>query len=193
MSDPFSTLIRAWCDHGDESAARELMSLLHPRVAAVARRHCHRPEEWEDLEQETFLRVFAALPRYQAEGVPMEHWVSRIALNVCRKHWRTQSRRPLLRWADLSEGERLAFEAAESRGQPLEQIQSEEAHALMHRLLESLKAEDRLVLSLLYLEEKSPDEVAELLGMSRVLVRVRAFRGRKKLHAALRSLEQGKK
>jgi RNA polymerase sigma-70 factor (ECF subfamily) len=59
----------------------------------------------------------------------------------------------------------------------------------MHKLLDTLSAEDRLILSLLHLEGKPLEEIARLTGLNRVVVKVRAFRARKRLHAALRRLE----
>lgn len=165
------------------------MAALHPRVAGIIRRHWTRQEEWEDLEQEVFMRVFEALPRFRREGVPLEHWVSRITLNLCRRRWRSQSRRPEWRWSDLGEGEQQAYLQARHPDDPHEPIDSHEARSLMHKLLDGLSADDRLILSLLHLEGKPLDEIARLTGLSRVVVKVRAFRARKKLHAALRRLE----
>jgi RNA polymerase sigma-70 factor, ECF subfamily len=165
------------------------MAALHPRVAGIIRRHWPRQEDWEDLEQEVFMRVFEALPRFRQDGVPLEHWVSRITLNLCRRRWRSQSRRPELRWSDLGEGGQQAFLQARQPDDPFAQIDSREARSLMHKLLASLSADDRLILSLLHLEGKPLEEIARLTGLSRVVVKVRAFRARKKLHSALRRLE----
>ncbi|MCU0782064.1 MAG: sigma-70 family RNA polymerase sigma factor [Akkermansiaceae bacterium] len=181
--------VTAWLSHCDEAAARRLMEALHPRVAGIIRRHCSRQEDWEDLGQEVFMRVFEALPRFRRTEVPLEHWVSRIALNVCRRRWRSQSRRPELRWSDLGEGEQRAFERAQQADDTNETIDARDARSILHKLLESLSADDRLVLSLLHLEGKSVEEIARLTGLSRVVVKVRAFRARKKLHAALHKLE----
>jgi RNA polymerase sigma-70 factor (ECF subfamily) len=158
-------------------------------VAGIIRRHWSRQEDWEDLEQEVFMRVFEALPRFRQEGVPLEHWVSRITLNLCRRRWRSQSRRPELRWSDLGEGEQQAFLNAQHPDDPHEPIDSREARALMHKLLETLGANDRLILSLLHLEGKSLEEISRLTGLNRLVVKVRAFRARKRLHAGLRRLE----
>jgi RNA polymerase sigma-70 factor (ECF subfamily) len=124
------------------------------------------------------MRVFEALPRLKADGAPLEHWMSRIALNVCRKRWRSQSRRPEWRWSDLSEGEQQAFLNAQRDDEPLEGIETREARSLMHKLLDTLSADDRMILSLLHLEEKSLEEIAQVMGISRIVVKVRAFRAR---------------
>jgi RNA polymerase sigma-70 factor (ECF subfamily) len=185
----YSSDVSAWLAQRDEAAARRLMEALHPRVAGIIRRHWTRQEEWEDLEQEVFLRVFNALPRFRRTGIPLEHWVSRITLNVCRRRWRSQSRRPELRWSDLSEGEQRSVEQAQQTDGPLEAIESRDARSVLHKLLDTLSADDRLILSLLHLEGKPMEEIARLTGLNRMVVKVRAFRARKKLHAALRKLE----
>jgi RNA polymerase sigma-70 factor (ECF subfamily) len=187
----FSEDVTAWLAHRDEAAARRLMTALHPRVAGIIRRHWTRQEDWEDLEQEVFLRVFNALPRFRRTGVPLEHWVSRITLNVCRRRWRSQSRRPELLWSDLGEGEQRAFEQAQQTDDPSAMIESRDARSVLHKLLDCLGADDRLILSLLHLEGKPVEEIARLTGLNRVVVKVRAFRARKKLHAALSKLERG--
>ncbi len=185
--------IRAWVVDRDEAAARRLMDALYPRVASIIRRHWNRAEEWQDLEQEVFWRIYEALPRWRSDGAPLEHWISRIAMNVCRKRWRSQSRRPEWRWSDLSEGEQRAYQDAQREDAETDIVDSREARALMHKLLDTLSAEDRMILSLLHLEEKSLEEIATLMGLNRLVVKVRAFRARKKLHAALRKLEAGEK
>jgi RNA polymerase sigma-70 factor (ECF subfamily) len=61
--------------------------------------------------------------------------------------------------------------------------------AALHPRVAGISADDRLILSLLHLEGKPLEEIARLTGFSRVVVKVRAFRARKKLHAVLRRLE----
>jgi len=181
------SLIESWVSRGDQVAARTLMEHWHPMVAAIIRRHCINADDWADLEQETFVSVFRALPDFRPVQ-PVEHWISRIALNTCRQRWRSQSRRPEVRWSDLSEGEQQVFNEAKQAGELVGDIAATDARSVMLRLMESLSAEDRLVLTLLHLEEKSVAEIAALTGMNRVLVKVRAFRARKRLQAMLSKL-----
>jgi RNA polymerase sigma-70 factor (ECF subfamily) len=66
------------------------------------------------------------------------------------------------------------------------------AHAkeMLRKLLETLSADDRLILSLLHLEEKSVAEIATLTGWSRPLVKVRAFRARARIRKVLAALQR---
>lgn len=180
--------VQAWVAARDEAAARRIVTELYPRVAGIIRRYSFRTAEWADLEQEVFVRVFNGLPKWKPDGPPLEHWVSRIALNVCRQRWRSESRRPEWRWGDLSEGERKAYLAAARADDPWTGIEARDARTLLQKLLESMPADDRLILSLLHLEGRSLAEIARLTGMNRVVVKVRAYRARQRLRAAVRAL-----
>src|SRR5947199_2486748 len=88
----------------DEEAARELVRRLYPLVAKIARAHRPRRTAEEDLCQMIFIRVFQKLQQYSG-AAPLEHWVSRIAVNTCRNALAAEKARPELRHADLSEDE----------------------------------------------------------------------------------------
>ena len=55
------------------------------------------------------------------------------------------------------------------------------AKELVQKLMERLKPEDRMVIQLLDLEQKSIAEISALTGWNQTLVKVRAFRARRKL------------
>ena len=180
--------ISAWLGARDESAARELMARLYPQVARIARSHLPFRMEEADLVQEIFAKLFFNLHRYDAR-LPLENWVSRVSINVCRDHLRARARRPELRWSDLTEGERAAVEAALQAPDAAPEETAAHAKELLGKLLETLNPDDRLVLTLLYLEEKSVAEIATLTGWSRPLVKVRALRARARVRKALSALQ----
>ena len=91
---------------GDEGAARALLDHLYPLVISVVRGHLPRRASEEDLAQTIFVKVFAKLDQFSGT-VPLEHWVSRIAVNTCLNALQAEKIRPELRWADLSPGRRL--------------------------------------------------------------------------------------
>ena len=180
--------ISGWLGERDESAARELMALLYPRVARIARSHLPFRMEEADLVQEIFAKLFVNLHRYDTR-LPLENWVSRVSINVCRDHLRARARRPELRLSDLSGEEQAAVEAALEAPDAAPEETAAHAKEMLHKLLETLSPDDRLVLSLLHLEEKSVAEIATLTGWSRPLVKVRAFRARARIRKALTALQ----
>lgn len=181
-------LIRRWLDHRDESAARALMEHLYPLVSRIVTRHATGRDSPEDLSQEAFTRIFSEIHRFDPQK-PLENWVARLTLNVCRNHWRHQNRRPELHWEDLSPTEQHLAEHAWDSSRDIPDTQTDDAHVLLLKIMETLPATDRLILSLLHLEEKSTSDIADLLGWSRTLVKVRAHRARAKLHQALSRLK----
>src|ERR1700691_2815909 len=85
----------------DEDAARLLFHHLYPLVIKIVRSHLPRRMSEEDLTQTVFMKVFANLDQYAGQA-PLEHWVSRIAVNTCIKALRAEKIRPGLRWGVLS-------------------------------------------------------------------------------------------
>lgn len=164
----------------DQRAAKDLVDHLYPMVVRIVRARLPRRVAEEDLMQEIFLKMFTRLDQYQG-SVPFPHWVSRIAVTTCIDHLRAQQRRPEFRWADLSEGEAEVLDAVLTSDRDQAPDDALAAHELVHKLLEQLKPEDRLVIQLLDLEQKTIAEISELTGWNTSLIKVRAFRARRKL------------
>src|SRR5712691_21354 len=86
----------------DDHAAHELVRRLYPLVAKLVRSHRPVRTAEEDLCQMIFIKLFQKLPQFSGK-VPLEHWVSRIAINTCINQIQSEKVRPELRHADLSE------------------------------------------------------------------------------------------
>src|SRR5256885_10938163 len=98
--------------------------------------------------------MFSRLAQYQG-SVPFPHWVSRIAVTTCIDHLRAQKRRPEFRWADLSENEADVLDSVLTSENEADAGDALAARELVHKLLDQLKPDDRLVIQLLDLEQKS--------------------------------------
>jgi RNA polymerase sigma-70 factor, ECF subfamily len=136
LADRLQRDITSWLHDRDEGAARRLIDDLHPQVIRIVRNHVPRGMDEEDLVQDVFVRLLAQLHRYDPNR-PIENWVSRLALNVCRNAFRGRSRRPELRWADLSEAERATVEAAMLAPDTASDDRVREARDLLEKVLES--------------------------------------------------------
>src|SRR5436190_7155703 len=122
---------------GDEEAARVLVQHLYPLVMKIVRSHLPKRMEEEDLTQMIFVKIFNHLDQYKG-AVPLEHWVSRIAVNTCLNQLRSENIRPELRWADLKEDEAEVLERVLTTSQepgPAEQLASRD---LVQKLLDTL-------------------------------------------------------
>ncbi|HWA88227.1 MAG TPA: RNA polymerase sigma factor [Opitutus sp.] len=173
----------------DQAAARDLVEHLYPLVIRIVRARLPRRVPEEDLAQEIFMKMFSRLEQYQG-NVPFPHWVSRIAVTTCIDHLRAQQRRPEFRWADLSENEATMLDAVLTNENEAAPDDALAAHELVHKLLGQLKPDDRLVLQLLDLEQKTIAEISALTGWNQSLVKVRAFRARRKLQKMFEELRR---
>ena len=174
---------------GDEAAARDMVECLWPLVIRIVRGHLPRRSSEEDLAQEVFMKIFSRLGQWRADQ-PLEHWVSRVAVTTCLDALRWQKRRPELRWADLSETEAEVLDNVLHDESSTESGDAVAAKELAHKLLETLKPADRLVLTMMDMEGRSVADVQRHTGWSATLVKVRAFRARRKLRKAFAELEK---
>ena len=173
----------------DQAAARDLVDHLYPLVIRIVRSHLPRRVAEEDLAQEIFMKMFTRLGQYQG-AVPLPHWVSRIAVTTCIDHLRAQKRRPEFRWADLSENEADVLDAVLTSENDVPANDTVAAHELVHKLLDQLKPDDRMVIQLLDLEQKTIAEISNLTGWNASLIKVRAFRARRKLRKLFQELQK---
>jgi len=172
---------------GDEDAARDLMRRLQPGVLKIVRAHLPRRTSEEDLVQNVFVKVFAKLNQFSGT-VPLEHWVSRIAVNTCINELHRERVRPELRWADLSEEQEEVIRTLATSEADIPASQSLAARVLVDQLLGKLTPPDRLVITLLHLEGRSLEEIQRITGWNRTLIKVRAFRARARLKKHLEAL-----
>ena len=176
----------------DQASARALVDHLYPLVIRIVRSHLPRRVAEEDLAQDIFLKMFTRLEQFQG-AVPFPHWVSRIAVTTCIDQLRAQKRRPEFRWADLSENEAEMLDAVLTDERDSTPGDALAARELVHKLLGLLKPDDRLVIQLLDLEQKTIAEISALTGWNQTLVKVRAFRARRKLQKLFQELENKEK
>ena len=170
---------------GDENAARELLRHYHSFVLRLVRSHLPRRMSEEDLTQMIFIKIFQKLDTY-AGKVPLQHWISRIAVNTCLNELRSEKRRPEWRLADFDEKTSAAIERLARTETDLATADDERAaRELLARMLTQLSPEDRLLVTLLHLEERSIEEIHLLTGWSRAAIKVRAFRARAKMKKML--------
>ncbi len=176
----------------DEDATRRLVERLHPLVLRIVRAHRPRRVAEEDLCQEVLLSVFTDLDQYRGPA-PFEHWVSRVAVHSCIDALRRERARPELRWADLSQPEEHALRSALESAEGDSEESRMGARDLVERLLEALPPKDRLLIRWLELEDQSVRDVAAWTGWSVTLVKVRAFRARRRLRRALQHIIDSEK
>lgn len=161
---------------GDEAAFVELAKRYHHRVWASASKYSRSRAETEDLVQDLFLKIWKGLPSFKNKS-PFEHWLMRVVIRGCYDHLRKHRKR---RESEILTDDIVETFNHQSAGHS---ITSREASEIIGLLLEKMDPKDRLLITLLDLEEKSVREASALTGWSESNVKVRAYRARKKMRA----------
>jgi RNA polymerase sigma-70 factor (ECF subfamily) len=129
----------------------------------------------EEIAQETFLRVWQNLPRYQAKRGSLPAWTFAIARNLALNELaRAASRR------ETAFGDKVPEVACEG---PLacETLAEQQQRQRLRQALLTLPPGDRSLLALIYVQELSHADVAQIEGCSAGAVKTRAHRARQRL------------
>ncbi|MCA9038785.1 MAG: RNA polymerase sigma factor [Planctomycetaceae bacterium] len=166
---------------GNSAAFASLVKRYQQEVAAQMWRFSRDRNIHEELVQDVFVEVYRSLGSFRFES-PLLHWMRKIAVRVGYRYWKAKDRKK--EKVSLSQ---ITYDSTEATSdQPKS---AEEAGNLLHAMLEQLPPRDRMILTLIYWEEHTVEEAAEVTGWSQSLVKVQAFRARKKLKLLLQ--EQG--
>ena len=161
---------------GDDDAFAELTLRHKSRVFGVAARFAGNAAELEDICQEVFVQVYFKLRQYRRDS-PFEHWVLRITTHKCYDYLRKRRR------SDTTLSVDALLESGYEPSAPEHPAPHPDLERL-HAALAQLSPKERLVITLLELEEHTVQEISSRTGWSMANVKVRAFRAR----AALRKL-----
>jgi len=145
----------------------------------------------EETAQVAIVRVYRSLSSYRGKGSGFKAWLSTVTIRTCYDYWRKAYRSKEVTISALTDDHKRWIEkvVAEESTQGLrEKAASDEAREVLDWGLSHLPPEDRMVLELVHFEERSGREVAKLLGWTTTIVKVRAFRARRKLEKILHDL-----
>ena len=162
-----------------------LVVKYQPRVFALARRYARREDEVEDIVQTVFLKAYKKLSTYRGDA-PFEHWLMRTATYTCYDFLRKHQRNREWNATDLSDEENDWLENVGEESSA--ETDRAAAKSLVEKLLDGLKPDDRHIITLLELEDKSIKEIAEITGFSESNVKVKAHRAREKMRKLLATL-----
>jgi RNA polymerase sigma-70 factor (ECF subfamily) len=180
---------------GEESAFEEIVRRYSPRVFRFAGKFFRQRSLVEEAAQEVFLKAFTELGSFEGRG-SMEGWLTRITTNTCLNLLRSSKRGPELTVSDLTEDEtgwldKNMIDRATERHESSER--SLMAADLAGRVLQTLPADDQLILTLIDGEDATVKEVVKLTGWSESNVKVKAFRARRRMREAVQKLLARKK
>jgi RNA polymerase sigma-70 factor, ECF subfamily len=175
---------------GDHDSFETLVRRHNSRVFSIIGSFFRRRDMVEDIAQEVFAKAYFSLGTFTL-GRSFEAWVAKIAVNACYDHLRAGRRRIEQQLPHETQQEDEWFElqmleVARERHSSFER--QRDAAEIAERLLGKLDPEDRLVVVLIDRDGFSVKEVSEMTGWGQSKVKVRAFRARRVLRAAMKRL-----
>lgn len=172
---------------GDEDAFAEIVRAHQRRVYGVAMRMTRRHGVADDITQETFIRAYRNLGRFEL-GRPLTPWLVKIAVNLSINHLNGPARRErALYTEDNPEGPSTRADVVREplESNPLRSLLSGDFARALSNALDELSPDHRVVFVLKVDEGMRYDDIAKILGISRGTVMSRLFRARAKLKAKL--------
>jgi RNA polymerase sigma-70 factor (ECF subfamily) len=148
----------------------ELYELNFHRVYAYVSRRMQNREEAEDITSDVFHHALAKVKQFEWQGTPFVAWLFRIASNAIADRWKRVNRES----KDVSPDELADTEA-----------HSIEQRAALFQLVEGLPADQRRVVVMRFVEQKSIREIAEEIRRTEGAVKQLQFRALEKLRAQM--------
>ena len=171
-------LVRAVLD-GDEQSFTEIFERYRKLVTGVVGRFFRDRSEVEEYVQQSFTKTYFSLKNFRGEsGTSFPAWITRITVNVCYDEFRRRGRRPESLFTDMeTDGE--TFSESISDGGVKDPEHKLVSAQLAEKVLSSLDPKDRIAMTLVYSEDYSLSEAAEIIGISVGNLKSRLFRCRK--------------
>ena len=151
-----------------EKAFLDMIEAQKRTIYKVCYIYAKDQDDLNDLFQETVLNLWKAFPRYRGDSA-LTTWVYRIAMNTCVTFLRRSGNRPQTVPMTAQVASQLEADA-ETTGQLKE----------LYKLINQLGKMERALI-LLWLEERSYQEMADILGISKANVAVKLNRTKEKL------------
>lgn len=170
---------------GDTQAFGALVERYQRRVVGVAQAVVHNPDDALELAQETFVRAYENIGKFESRS-SFSTWLYRIAANLAIDFRRREGRHVVLRGED-AEGEIERIPSG--RGDSFQETARGELHQRLTDALGQLTAEHRAVILLREVEGLSYDEISETLDVPRGTVMSRLHYARSRLRSILKDID----
>ncbi len=167
---------------GDMQAFRVLIRQNERLVAHMVGKLISNREEHEEICQDVFLKVYTRLCDFNFQS-RLSTWIATIAYRQAINSFRKQQ--PMM--GELPEGEE-AGKFLVSHDNPEETVEDDDLDNYIHKLIDQLPPQYRIVLTLYHIECMSYEEIGEVTGMPEGTVKSYLFRARTRLKEKVKSL-----
>lgn len=161
---------------GNADAIRHLVDTYRDIAFTVAMKILHNREDAEEVIQDAFVKAFLALGEFR-KAARFSTWLYRIVYNTAlTKHHAKKI---------PATSKEVAITGEDSLWN---QLQQSERKKYVDLALQQLKPEDRLIITLHYMADKSTSEIGQIMDMKKSAVKMRLLRSRKQLETTLQKM-----
>lgn len=165
---------------GNTNAFSVLVDNYKDLVFTLALRMVKNREEAEEVSQDTFIKVYKSLSKFQGKS-KFSTWIYRVAYNTCLDRLKKIKREyNVVAIDEYTEHQIKTLDNA------LDQMEAQEHKDKIQQCLQLLPSDDSFLLTLYYFEEQSLEEISKVVGLTANNVKVKLFRSRKKLTSILK-------
>ena len=173
---------------GEENAFRSLLQKYRNLVFSIMLKMVRNKQEAEDLTQEAFMKAFASLASFNDEFA-FSTWLMKIASNNCidflrKKKLKTYSIHEPIQYKD----EKIEIEIPDHDPGPERTLIQSERSRMIEKTISELPERYRYVIILRHKEEKSYEEIAEIMNLPLGTVKAQIFRAREILNKKLKEV-----
>ncbi|MEH6765392.1 MAG: sigma-70 family RNA polymerase sigma factor [Aequorivita antarctica] len=165
---------------GDTQAFAVLVDRYKDLVFTLSIRMLKHREEAEEVSQDTFIKVFKALPKFKGDS-KLSTWVYKVAYNTCLDRIKKNKKH----YNDVAI-DSFTEHQIKTVDNALDALEEKEQQQTIQDCLQQLASKDSFLLSLFYFEELSLEEISHIVNMEANTVKVNIHRARKRLAIILK-------
>lgn len=169
---------------GDGGAFGILVERFQRKIYRVANAIVRDDAEADTITQDTFIQAYMHLARFQGRS-EFETWLTRIAINRSRDWLRRRKFVSLFTHDDRDDDPEYVFEPVDDRPDAERQVMAHQIRAAILRAERTLSSQQKIIFRLRHYENRSLEEIAELLGLRSGTVRAHLFRAIHKVRKEL--------
>lgn len=166
---------------GDTNAYAVLVNRYKDMIFTLCLKMVDNREEAEELSQDSFIKAYRSLKQFRGEA-KFSTWLYKVCYFTCLDRLKKSKKEKQFVAINTFSNEEVA-----SLQTNFEQLLENERKELVQECLNLLPAEEKILLTLYYLEEQSVKEIAQIIGTTEGNIKVKLFRSRNKLISLLQA------
>lgn len=167
---------------GNIQAFSVLVEKYRKMVYTLALKLLKRPEDAEEMAQDTFIKAFQKLDSYEGKS-KFSTWIYSITYNACI----SELRKRRIDFKSLEE-QRFSDQDEMKMHDFYSESKKEDQEKYLNLALSKLPEDDQVLVTLYYYEDQSMDEISEITGLTVSNIKVKIYRARKKMYSLLHEM-----